>query len=486
MKKLKRRTFVKSSIVMGAGSSLAIPNILSNQRTEAQTQKNSKSGLSKSIIVGGAGIAGLCCAYELMKMGHEVTVLEASGRHGGHVFTVHDGLSDGLYADLGAEHITKPGYERFWEYTKELNLTVLPYPRRRNVMRQIDGKLYSEEMLADPTVLAEFGFNQKEINYLRRNPWWDLKSLYLKPYLDDFTDEYQPFGMGYDHLDGTPMAEWYKKDGASAAALRFIGGQNTSVLHDLWYHSILKLRGVPIYPTDVYRLKGGNQQLPNAFAKKLGKRVRLNCPISAIQHDDSGVEVTYKAYGETQTMTADFFANCIPLPALRKVRFDPILPPNKQYVFDHVKYDSYARLVFQASGKFWEDDGVSINMDLDHPNIWSLWQVADEVDTHRVALMGTGPSGISPLRAIAGLKDVYPGKKATIEQAIVQDWPKQKYSPTCERLAFPMNTLSKFWPHVMAKHGRIHFAGAYADNLNWGMEAATRSANRVAEEIDIA
>ena len=47
-----------------------------------------------------------------------------------------------------------------------------------------------------------------------------------------------------------------------------------------------------------------------------------------------------------------------------------------------------------------------------------------------------------------------------------------------------MNTLRKFWPHVMTPHGRIHFAGAYADNLNWGMEAATRSANRVAREID--
>jgi monoamine oxidase len=35
-------------------------------------------------------------------------------------------------------------------------------------------------------------------------------------------------------------------------------------------------------------------------------------------------------------------------------------------------------------------------------------------------------------------------------------------------------------------HGRIHFVGAYADNLDWGMEAATRSANRVAEAIDCA
>ena len=44
--------------------------------------------------------------------------------------------------------------------------------------------------------------------------------------------------------------------------------------------------------------------------------------------------------------------------------------------------------------------------------------------------------------------------------------------------------LAMFWPVLIEPQGRIHFVGAYADNLNWGMEAATRSANRVAEAID--
>ncbi|HSI65302.1 MAG TPA: FAD-dependent oxidoreductase, partial [Candidatus Saccharimonadia bacterium] len=64
----------------------------------------------KKVIVMGGGIAGLCCAYELMERGHEVTVLEASRRTGGHVKTIRDPLPDGLYADVGAEHFTKPGY----------------------------------------------------------------------------------------------------------------------------------------------------------------------------------------------------------------------------------------------------------------------------------------------------------------------------------------------------------------------------------------
>jgi monoamine oxidase len=68
----------------------------------------------KRVIVGGGGLAGLCCAYELMKRGHDVTVLEASGNTGGHVRTIREGLTDGLYADGGAQHFTKPGYDLYW------------------------------------------------------------------------------------------------------------------------------------------------------------------------------------------------------------------------------------------------------------------------------------------------------------------------------------------------------------------------------------
>ena len=100
---------------------------------------------AKNVIVAGGGIAGLCCAYELTKRGHQVTVLEAAGRTGGHVWTVRDGLADGLYVDAGAEHITKPGYERYWQYVKEFNLQVVAYPRREKMLRWIHGKFFSEQ-----------------------------------------------------------------------------------------------------------------------------------------------------------------------------------------------------------------------------------------------------------------------------------------------------------------------------------------------------
>ena len=118
------------------------------------------AGRKKSVIVIGAGIAGLSCAYELVRRGHEVMVLEATGRSGGHVRTLHDPFADGLYADMGAEHFYYPGYTDYWRYLKEFSLTAIPYPRRDNMVRFLNGQRFTEEDLHARAVLSKLGFNQ--------------------------------------------------------------------------------------------------------------------------------------------------------------------------------------------------------------------------------------------------------------------------------------------------------------------------------------
>ena len=117
----------------------------------------------KKVIIAGGGIGGLSCGWELVRRGHDVIVLEAADRTGGHVFTYRASLDDGLYADAGAEHFTKPGYDRYLAYVREFNLEHVRYPRRDRILRSINGKMYTPEMLADPKVLGEFGLNRREI-----------------------------------------------------------------------------------------------------------------------------------------------------------------------------------------------------------------------------------------------------------------------------------------------------------------------------------
>jgi monoamine oxidase len=484
MRGIKRRVFLKNTLMAGAAVTVA-PAI-------------GLSGVSvpgKKVIVAGAGITGLCCAYELMKAGHEVAVLEATGRYGGHVFTGRDGLSDGLYTDFGADHITRPGYERFFAYVEAFNLEVLPYPHAegsdaapgRNGYTMIDGKFYTSGMLSDPAVLRKFGFNEKEVAYLAGHPWYTLHSLYLESYTGKFTDPYQPFGVGYDDLDKVPVADVYKKEGASAGALRFLGGAHTSALYAIWRLAIMRQRGIPDSEGDTYRLKGGNEQLPMAFARRLGARVKLSHPIQSIRQGPAGVTVKYKAYGRDQEeeMSADVLVNCITLPVFKNIPITPALSPAKQYVVDNLGYSSHPFYVFEASTRFWLDDGFkSINMEFEHPDISSIWEEPHGMDTSRVILKAFGPGGLSPQRVLAAFREVYPGKHDTIEQALTRDWTKDRWAPACEMEPFPVGEMHKFWPQIMMPEGKIYFAGTYADNMSRGMESCIRSAQRVAGEIN--
>jgi monoamine oxidase len=78
-----------------------IPDILTTMREE-----------TVDVVVVGAGVAGLTAARALCHAGLDVRLLEARGRAGGRVWTVHDAVHP-LPVELGAEFIDVPG--EVWE-----------------------------------------------------------------------------------------------------------------------------------------------------------------------------------------------------------------------------------------------------------------------------------------------------------------------------------------------------------------------------------
>lgn len=437
----------------------------------------------KKVIVAGGGIAGLSCAYELSSRGHDVTLLEAAGRTGGHVRTTHDLLADGLYADVGAEHFYKPIYKVYWKYLEEFKLPIVHYPRRDNMLRFIDGKRYTPRDLQTERVLSNFHFNAREIAFLKENPWENLSLLYFGPYLGHFTDENQPFGVGLDNLDRTSVTDLLKKEGASAAALRFAGGEG-SALEALWSSAIKKIRGAPQVSHDLYRIEGGNQRMTDAFAARLGERIRLGAPVTGIQHGNSGVTVSYKEFGQAKTMEADYLVCCMSAVMLRQLPVTPEWPDSKAFAIRNMPYYSVARVIIQSRTPFWEKDGISPNMDFGASSLRDCWRIADEVHTSRAVLIGSADASGSAERALATFRNFYPGKAENIEQVLFLNWALDPWAMACERVIYAPGDLAKFWPHAIEPVGRIHFAGAYAANISMGQEAALESANRAAEAID--
>lgn len=482
---MDRRSFLKTAgAVWGSSFLPQIHEALESDRPKRTDASESGSGQAKSVIIVGGGIGGLTTGYELMKRGHEVTVMEATGEPGGHVRTLEDGLADGLYADLGAEHFTEPGYEIYHELVDELGLTKLEYPRRKNQRFLQDDGTFSESGLDRSTsALKERGLNSREIQFLQQHPDQGLRALYFEPYLDEFEDEYQPFGIGFDHLDTVTVTELLKKEGASAGALEMAGGSG-SALQALWHDAILKLRGVPRFPTKLWRLKGGNQKLPLALAEQLGRRVRLGCRVTRIEHGESGATVTYREFGEKKTKEAGYVVISMPLPMVGRLEVEPAWSPAKQYVIENTTYYTATVFVMQSRTRFWEEDGIPPNLVFGRPEFGSCRAMAGEVDTPRGIIVGDAEGGTDPKDSLETFRRFYPGTHENVEHIQAKSWASDRWAPFCERLSFGLGELEKFWPEVMKPEGRIHFASSSTDNLNWGMEAATRSARRVAGVLD--
>jgi monoamine oxidase len=440
------------------------------------------AGAKKSVIVIGAGIAGLSCAYELVRRGHDVTVLEASGRPGGHVRTLHDPFADGLYADIGAEHFYYPGYTQYWRYIHEFGLTPIPYPRRDNMVRFLGGQMFTEQDLHTRSVLQKLGFNAREIDFLAQRPWSELPLLYAQRYVDEIRDEINPFVADLSQLDKITLSELLQRNGASPAVTEFSGGSG-SALQWIWGAAIKKLRGTGLETKNLFRLKGGNQLMTDAFAARLGERVHLGCPVSAIEHGPSSATVTYREFGQARKRDTDYLVSCISAVMLRQMRVTPAWPEAKAFVINEMPYYTRTRIVFQSRTRFWKTDGISPNWLPPDPRLNELWSMAEEVDTARGILVGGAQAGIRASAALAAFSKFYPGKSADIEQVTVHDWSREPWAGMCERTPYRVGELGRFWPEATRPCGRIHFAGAYAAQMNWGQEAALESANRVAEEI---
>src|SRR5476649_2744210 len=91
-----------------------------------------------SVLVAGAGLAGLAAAYDLAAMGADVTVIDARDRVGGRVWTVRDGFADAQHAEAGGDMIDEEQVE-IRALAQDLGLTLKRILRAGFGYARLDG-----------------------------------------------------------------------------------------------------------------------------------------------------------------------------------------------------------------------------------------------------------------------------------------------------------------------------------------------------------
>src|SRR5512145_194029 len=339
---------------------------------------------NRTVIVIGAGLAGLSAAYDLQRAGWKVTVLEARDRVGGRVYSLRK-FSNGLVAEAGGEFIEE-SHTRMLAFAKQFGLQL----GRVGSWQGQDTDWASFEGKSGPMITPEiWGANlHEEVEKI----WLALAELgALVP-----NPKRPQAARGADYLDTKSTADWINSlDVHPLAKKDFIQHIRAEYTCEPERHSMLDLaRNVSMYYTTLerntnYRVVGGNDLIPRALADALPD-VRLNAPVTSIRALPDEVIVTYRQADSHLTISSAFAIVAIPLTTARLIEFNPPLPVAHQKMVNEISYGAVTKVLIEYRQRFWDDNGWNGRLVTDAPIVYT-WHATSHVDDkHGVLTVYTG------------------------------------------------------------------------------------------------
>src|SRR5262249_51715240 len=105
------------------------------------------------------------------------------------------------------------------------------------------------------------------------------------------------------------------------------------------------------YQATMFQPVGGMDRIPHAFAQRLGKLVKYECPVQEIRKTPTGVRIVYYERGAVRSLEASYCICTLPLSVLKSTRHD--LSPRIAEALKQVTYAGAYKIAWE-SRRFWE------------------------------------------------------------------------------------------------------------------------------------
>lgn len=442
----------------------------------------------RHVIVVGAGLAGLAAGLALHEAGLHVTILEARSRPGGRVHTLREPFSDGLYAEAGAARI-QDSHAYTLRYVKRFNLELDPFfPSEGNSVTYVASRRIVTSQ-GSPVDLAhvplDFSDQERKIG-LRGG-----LVKYLFSYVGDIGDPTSPGWPSSTDLGRfeVPIAEFCRRNGASEAFVKMVAfGHDLSAMSTL---HLLRDTAVGAKTRQWFKIRGGNDRLPGAFAAALAENIRYGAAVVRLEQDDSGVRVTYLRNRAPVTVSGDYIVCTVPASVMKSVEIRPALPDVKRTAVHELGSLPMARVHLQTARRFWLERGETGWGATDDPmDVWDYSRdqpgrrgILGAYLSGRIAETVTGLDPESRERfVLERMERLHPGATEHFEVGASYSWIDDPWARGAGAEFHP-GQLTRYYQALRAPEGRIYFAGEYTSPWSGWMNGGLESGERVAALI---
>jgi monoamine oxidase len=477
----------RRGLLAGAAAALAFPRL-------------ARGASAPRVIVVGAGLAGLTCAYRLQQKGVYADVYEASGRVGGRCWTGRGAFADGQIYEHGGELIDN-AHIAVKQLAQELGLGLDNLEQAEtNGTEQLGyffGRRYSFAQMTD-----------------------DLKTIWQQLHQDvsaaGYPTLYNSFTQRGFELDHISIAQWinaFVPGGHSSqlgqlldVAYNIEYGAETSVQSSLNMLYLLGFVGPGQFRTfgksnEKYHVGGGNDQITSGLAARLAGQITANTPLTAISRNADGTfTLTFANGSGSFTRTADHVVLALPFSILRSsvdwsnAGFNQV----KTLAIHELAMGTNSKLHVQFSSRFWRNQGSNgaTYADTGYQNTWEVSRaqpgasgiLVDYTGGTIGASFGAGTPASRAKQFLGQIEPVLPGAtkawngRATLDFWTGYPWTKGSYS------YWKVGQYTRFSGAEKERSGNCHFCGEHTSQdfqgyLNGGVETGERAAGEILGDL---
>lgn len=484
---MRRREFLQRS-------ALALAALSASRRESpgASAEQKESRAPGKRVVVIGAGLAGLSAAYQLMRAGHDVWILEARTRAGGRVHTLRAPFADGLHAEAGAMFIPD-SHDLTMHYVRLFRLPLIPIPlKQRAPVFYLGGKRINpaeQERLAWPLNLS---MEEKRLGLT------GMTEKYVISVLKEMGDARSPAWPPAElwKYDRMTYAEFLKRQGASKDAVRLLRLNDADLtgdgVDDVSALMVLRETALNIDTEQLYTIGGGTDLLPKALAARLSSQIRYGAPVVRIEHDARSVRVVFLQAGAPETIMADYLVCTIPFSILKEIEVSPPFSPEKQRAIRELPYTSASRVYLQSKREFWTGEGLGVSAYTDLGIMAIVNSTLNQ--TGKRGILESYSAGASSRAMTARneeqrisftlgqMEKVYPAIRKNFEGGASVCWDEDGWARGAYAW-FKPGQMRDLLPEIARAEGRIHFAGEHTSSWPGWMQGAFQSGHRAAREI---